>query len=27
VDPNTALPTDAYDYITEFDDIYLGENE
>jgi len=27
VDPNSALPTDAYDYITEFDDIYLGENE
>lgn len=27
VDPTTALPTDAYNYITEFDDIYQGENE
>jgi len=27
VDPNSALPTDSYNYITEFDDIYFGENE
>jgi hypothetical protein len=27
VDPDSALPTESYNYITEFDDIYFGENE